>query len=229
VLGRQQVEREHRERGGDDIPLGPRTYRYRLTITVDTPEGERQGSGVIQVRIDFASGLLRAQGWAIWVTVRGEATVVDLGERGLLFALLFSDSSRMSRIEPYTVGEKPFSREKFRGKHYDGISSSEEYAAYLDELIRQKPKAELNRSDLPLLVRFRDLKDFTSVERVDPFNLAASFGSGVTLKRAFVEITDDPVTKTIKELIPPNYADWRRIMRYADPLYIGPEDFRQGL
>ncbi|OAF01137.1 hypothetical protein AYJ54_29000 [Bradyrhizobium centrolobii] len=49
-------------------------------------------------------------------------------------------------------------------------------AAYLDEVKRLKPTGELPLEDFPVLVRFRDPNDPTSVELVDPSNLAASFG-----------------------------------------------------
>ena len=55
---------------------------------------------------------------------------------------------------------------------------------------------------LPVLVRFRDPNNSASVELVDPLDLAVSFGPGVTLKRAFVEITDDPITKGIETRLP---------------------------
>lgn len=43
-------------------------------------------------------------------------------------------------------------------------------------------------TSLPLLVRFRDLNDPLTVEKVDPLNLEASFGPGVKLTRATMEI-----------------------------------------
>lgn len=63
---------------------------------------------------------------------------------------------------------------------------------------RTKPE----RSAYPMLVTFGDLGDPTSVARVDPDDLAASFGEGVSLKRVTVELTDDPVTKGIEERLP---------------------------
>ncbi|WP_066268991.1 hypothetical protein [Blastomonas sp. CCH3-A3] len=51
----------------------------------------------------------------------------------------------------------------------------------------------------PMLVRFRDINDPTTVERVDPDALAASFGEGVKLRRVTVQLTDDPVTKGIEK------------------------------
>ena len=48
-----------------------------------------------------------------------------------------------------------------------------------DRLRALKGRVELAPGDLPLLVRFRDINDPTTVERVDPNDLAASFGPGV--------------------------------------------------
>jgi hypothetical protein len=50
-----------------------------------------------------------------------------------------------------------------------------------------------------MFVRFRDINDPNTVERVDPNNLAASFGPGVRLTRATIEITDAPVTTGIEK------------------------------
>ncbi|MDR4487060.1 MAG: hypothetical protein R3B83_05990 [Nitrospirales bacterium] len=56
-------------------------------------------------------------------------------------------------------------------------------------------KTEIPRSHYPLLVTFTDLTDPTTVKVVDPENLAATFGPGVSLKRLTLEITDEPVTE----------------------------------
>ncbi len=169
----------------------PRTYGYRLTLYVETPEGEKLGSNVVQVTTRFYTGLQRALNSYSSVSVRGEATVADLGSRGLLFVVFRGDTKRGgNNWLPYLeMVEFLFPRQKFQGK-----SSSDEYVAYLDELIRRKPKGDLPLKELPMLVRFRDINDPTTVERVDPDSLAASFGPGVALKRATLEITDDPAT-----------------------------------
>ena len=51
----------------------------------------------------------------------------------------------------------------------------------------------------PKLVYFRDIADPTSVEEVDPDNLAASFGPSVRLKRITVLVTNDDVTTGIEK------------------------------
>lgn len=53
----------------------------------------------------------------------------------------------------------------------------------------------LDPKDYPPLVTFTDLADPKTVRRVDPSDLAATFGSGYTLKAITLEITDDKVTE----------------------------------
>jgi hypothetical protein len=181
------------------------TVRSRLTLVVETPEGERAGSSVSQVTIESPGRLNREIGLSSLRTAgeEGEALVVDLGSRGLLFATLVDESAlRSGRMGVYNAGLVPFPQEKFRGEIGPGIGLKDGYTAYLDELNRRKPKGELPFKYLPMLVRFRDPNDPTSVERVDPLDLASSFGSGVTLKSAFVEITDDPLTRGIEARLP---------------------------
>jgi hypothetical protein len=44
--------------------------------------------------------------------------------------------------------------------------------------------------------------DPATAERVNPFDLAASFGSGIKLQRATIEMTIDPVTTGIEQKLP---------------------------
>jgi hypothetical protein len=189
----------------DGSTTWPRTLRCRRTLTVDTPEGQRSGSSVVEIKTYFPGGLTRAQGYGVIGKGQGEATVVDLGARGLLFATLASEKKLASAGGGYFSGagcNAPFPREKFPGKFVPGQSANNEYTAYLDELNRQKPKGDVPFKYLPMLVRFRDPRDPASVERVDPSDLAASFGAGVKLDRMSIEITDAPLTKGIEAVLP---------------------------
>jgi len=82
----------------DGSTTRPRVVRSRLTLVVDTPEGEQTGSSVTQETISFPGGLTGAQGWAIWRELVGEAVVVDLGSHGVLFSP-FESRSSLSRME----------------------------------------------------------------------------------------------------------------------------------
>jgi hypothetical protein len=198
------------------------TIRYRLTLAVNTPEGIKTGSGVIEVTYAKAVRLLGSSA-EITTGVKGEAVVVDLGKRGILFALLKEGQS--PRSAPEWIVTKAFG---FPG---GGIGSPPD--TDIARLRTLRGKAELPSEELPLLVRFRDIHDPTSVERVDPANLAASFGPGVRLARATIEITDDPVTTGIKKRLPSfgkgtGYAEWFRRLPYNSPIRIGPADFYKG-
>jgi hypothetical protein len=206
----------------DGSTTRPRILRSRLTLVVETPEGERSGSSVSQDTTSFPNGLTRGQGYGILDKLVGEAVVVDLGPRGLLFTT-FETKRDLARggMDNYNAGLAPFPQEKFRGKYQKDMSTNDEYAAYLDELNRLKPRGELAPKYLPVLVRFRDPNDPTSAELVDPLDLAASFGPGVTFKHALVEITDDPVTKGIEARLP-----WLASSKVSPPL--SPQDLTKG-
>lgn len=205
----------------DGSTTRPRTIRSRLTLVVETPEGERSGSTVLQDTIGFPGGLTRAQGWGLWVQLVGEAAVIDLGQRGLLVATLrkqedLTRSGGGGSGGGYNPGLMPFPPEKF---HYPAEASvNEKYAAYIDELNRLKPKSELSLKDVPVLVRFGNPNDPTSAALVDALDLAASFGPGVTFKGATVEITDDPITKGIETRFP-----WLRSSKFSDRLFPAPD------
>ena len=66
------------------------TYRYRLTVEVETPDGMRSGSSVIETNIHDTTGNWWALGEARRASsrVRGEAVFVDLGSGRNVVALL---------------------------------------------------------------------------------------------------------------------------------------------
>jgi hypothetical protein len=56
--------------------------------------------------------------------------------------------------------------------------------------------------ECPLLVRFRDVGDPRTVEAVDPEDLSASFGPGVSLRRLLFELTSDEPEFTLANRLP---------------------------
>ena len=175
-------------------------YRYRLTVEVDTPEGLRSGSSVIEVetRVNSANSIPNPDG--LTRRARGEAVAVELPDGQVLFALLRSEDnvdwakSITFTLAPEGSGESgdPF-QERFDNMLAMGG------AIELPETLGDYNRNLTRTSGRPMLVTFRDPADPTSVERVDPDDLAASFGEGVSLKRITVEMTDDPVTRGIEE------------------------------
>jgi hypothetical protein len=72
----------------------------------------------------------------------------------------------------------------------------------MQTLKERKPKADVPSSLLPMLVRFRDVADPSTVEVVDPRDLERAFGTGVRLRVATIEITDERITRGIRERLP---------------------------
>ena len=152
------------------------SVRYKLTYVVDVKGETRTGSGVIEIRAEDTSKLpLLGRGFGSSAT--GEAVVVDLGDGRFLFSLLNNAA---------TLPFKPFI------EHYKGDNTGIDV---LRTLRSEKPSTELEIEQLPMLVTFSNLSDPKSVRKVNPYNLAATFGSGIKLDNVKLEITDEPVTK----------------------------------
>ena len=166
------------------------TFRYRLTVEVETPQGLRSGSSVIEVQTrDQGRGFPGPEAGGIRHNVRGEAVAVDLPGGRTLFALLKQGGKRafnFPEMAPYWAFSPPAS------------TSNPSFDERHKLVVEGQGVHVLDPSYYPLLVRFRGIHDPTSVELVDPQDLTASFGPGVTLKRVTIEITDDPVTTGIE-------------------------------
>ena len=171
-------------------------YRYRLTVEVDTPEGLKTGSSVIEVRQSMGRSAMNPAGRKINRRVSGEAVAVDIAPGQTLFALLRSDNnvdwaSYVMQMQAPKLAGEPWE------ERFDNMLLLE------GEITLPRtwpPVGHLEeRSAYPMLVTFADLNDPTSVALVDPEALAASFGEGVSLRRSTVAITEDPVTEGIEE------------------------------
>ncbi len=180
----------------DDTP----TYRYRMTVEVDTPQGLKTGSSVIEVDTRLEPNPASPASQRINRRARGQAVTVDLGARGVLFALLRSedDTDYAARIMFLLAPRgRDENGDEFLGRFNNMLKMTEPIELPATQAEINPPLAEMKGR--PMLVTFDDLADPTSVKRVDPDDLAATFGDEVSLKRITVQITDDPVTKGIEK------------------------------
>jgi len=179
----------------------PTKIHHRLTLTIESDGTVYTGSGVIETV--WYPGLKIGGSWFgnIWnVRVRGEAVAVDLGEHGTLFALLTGPATpeaggRHGEFffphNPERILLEAFGIEKNRG----AVMTQD----FLNAISKRRDTVDLPLNKLPMLVRFTNLSDPRSVERVDPNNLPASFWPGVRIVSATLAITDDPVTTGIEK------------------------------
>lgn len=66
--------------------------RYRLTVEVDDNGAIRTGAAVQEENCTFNDGAFKGMGNALNCGIKGEAVVIDLGEKGALFVLLIRDA-----------------------------------------------------------------------------------------------------------------------------------------
>lgn len=170
-------------------------WRQKLTVEVKTPGGPRRGSAVVQVNARFFHG---SMGNEVTYQTKGEATVVEVAPGQYLFALIGGADERF-----YAAA-----RDRF-----DGMDRGE----WLFEIPKQTEPVALTGGTIPLLVTFTDINDPTTVTRVDPGDLAASFGPGVRLTAMTLEVTDDTATEGRVEAVLgwlpriwPNHLDGER-------------------
>ncbi len=169
------------------------SYRFRMTVEVETPQGLRSGSSVMEVRI--ARGLPIGDLSGVSSDVRGEAVVVDLPDGPLFVLLKLPDAGPSLQT---VVGDA------LRGRRAEtpdaamidtAALGSAPPGAYKADLPHHLPYSygsvrhpELNVA-WPMMVRFKDLSDPKSVERVDP--------DAIGVRRIRLETTTAPVTTGI--------------------------------
>jgi len=181
--------------------VAPEPIKYRLTLEVEVNGIVHTGSSVIETRWyyhePFLRGLVNGIPWV--VQTRGEAVTVDLGSRGVLFALL-------TGVETKTRGSNqtyfPDDPQQILLTQFSPVGQGSITPDLLEKLSHRRDVVKLPVAGLPMLVRFRDINDPTTAEQVNPNDLAASFGPGVKLKGATIAITDHHVTVGIEKTLP---------------------------
>lgn len=162
------------------------TWRFKITVEVETPEGLKSGSAVYEMsNADSSAKILNFPEAGNPATLKGEAVVVDLGKRGVLFSLI--------------PGERTFYN-AFPRPGGPGGETTTEGIRYYKNL--KDAKAILKPEQYPMMVIFKDLKDPMSVQRVNTTNLFPQFGEGMSLQDVTIEITDEPITLGIEGKLP---------------------------
>jgi hypothetical protein len=179
------------------------SYRYRLTVEVETPEGIKTGTGVSQCDFSSGTGNFLFAGGASGVS-HSEAIAIDLGQRGTVFVLLIKKQGEQVKTE-YVTGLPQIVMVRAglaRDGRKDNPQRYKQFTDFTREVSQVRGKIPLLISELPTIVRFRDINDPKTVEEVDPANMQATLGPGVKISRAWIEMTDDPATTGIEAKLP---------------------------
>ncbi len=154
------------------------SWHQKMTVEVEVNGKIYSGASVVAMSVFRHPDIPLVHG-NLDFGMEGEAAVVNLPDHRQLFALLTYDAGLAVKAFSDVMSLKD-------------RQSSEKWAI----VTAQKGEVrELAPKDYPLLVTFTDITDPTTVKQVEPANLAATFGPGVSLKRITLEITDEPVTE----------------------------------
>lgn len=160
-------------------------WHQKLTVTVETPAGERTGAAVVEVRAIFGRQVMSQA--EVQYGYSGEATAVEVEPGKYLFALLGGTEERYACAAGKALGwSGPWNPSGDIGR-----------GAWLAEVPRQAglPAVTVTGKCMPLMVIFGDIHDPKSVQRVDPGDLRSSFGPEVRLKAVTLSVTDEAVTE----------------------------------
>jgi hypothetical protein len=165
--------------------LSEHSYRFRVTVEVETPEGVRTGSSVIHFSVRRNPSWF-PPGSGTVPRVVGEAVFVDLGagrdgRQRHLIALL-AHGSNGENPNYYLMPARAF----FTVPGHQGTLAFGGYADRL-EALPLGARAELFGSNIPTLVTFGDLRDPRTARLVAPDHLEEEFGAGYRLRQVWIE------------------------------------------
>lgn len=159
------------------------THHFRLTIEVETPEGLKSGSSVMQSsRIDHVAIPLPGQRYEF--DFRGEAVFVDLGGGKHVIAVL-GFGPRADNVDHVRV---------LALKAWGLQDTSQGWAA----AGARRGQTEITGDLIPTFVTLADLNDPRTARIVHPDEFEKVFGSGTRFRGAKLEITSSPVTREIE-------------------------------
>ena len=184
------------------------SYRYKLTLAVNTPNGVKRGASVGEVTYWQVS--IPAKGIAF--KLNGEALYLDLGPGARpLIALLGSYLHQKDDKAAHWVRDAGPGVGLMR-RIYD-LTPSENYLDDVPRIAQMRGAHKINPADLPDLVTFTDANDPKSVIEVDPNALQETLGPNVSWNEITLESTDEPVTKGIELKLPWIEAYFRKNFR----------------
>jgi hypothetical protein len=162
------------------------SYRFRMEVDVQTPAGLRSGSSVFEVSAQKQL-TLTAETRPLLAAIKGQAVIVDLPEGPIFVLLRMHQGSRFDSLESAaTFGLAP----EIQPTDWRSFWK----ATKLLSRFWTSRSSELPPDEWPYVVRFRDVRDPTTIEEVPP--------SKVGIKEIRIKTTHDAVTTGIEKRLP---------------------------
>ncbi|MBR0826927.1 hypothetical protein JQ596_15370 [Bradyrhizobium manausense] len=163
------------------------SYRYRLTINIEVDGKIHSGSSVIEVK--WRGGPVIGDGGPFGPSVKGQAALLDLGDRGVVVATLINDES-YGPAKDGALGALWVAAEAF-GNH----STVPE----IPQLPDLHGKRDLALTKLPRLLWFSNPQDPMTARKLLVQEIPETFGPSARFAGASVEITSDPIVIDIRQ------------------------------
>ena len=174
------------------------SWYQQLTVTIATPAGQVVGSSVTSVTRH--AGIKSMGEMSLGRTsLRGEALAIEVTPGRWMFVLIGRQENLLYAMLT-------------AAKH-------ETYAEALPRILQQTTPLTVPPDYYPMMATFTDITDPKTVQQVDPADLAATFGPGVSLVSVMVEVTDEPVTEGIINamvLDTPDYKSLKLVWQEID-------------
>lgn len=159
------------------------TYRLRLTVEVEANGDAKTGSSVIEVEGNRQPNIGGAP--PISYRYRGDAVFIDLGDgRCVVTTLGFGANGNGDLLYSLAPNSLHMTTEEIARPTAAGL------------------RADLPQRLIPTMVTFADFADPKTARIVRPDEFEQVFQSTVHFKRAWIEVTADPVTRKIETKLP---------------------------
>ncbi len=174
------------------------TNRFRLTIEVETSEGLKSGSSVLQTTFWESGGWGPIEARGVRASAKGEAVYVDLGKGEFVIAILGWGMKGQDQNKIFGLTRAALAP----GRNIDWQHENE-----------LKGRGTLPPEYVPTFVTFINPNDPKTARIVPLDALEKVIRPGVRFRRAFIETTKDPVTRTLSAKLPwlphPSYLSGR--------------------
>jgi hypothetical protein len=177
------------------------SWNVRMTVEIATPEGVKTGSSVWRIHHDNEPQILPNQSGAYYVD-RGEAIEIDLGRRGIVFALLRGadlnvDYSHVIAFTVFPLGEKTppgtvatLAPQQFPlFVHFKNMDDPRTVETVYGDILREKAIPSNNLFQKP-------------TEQIRVNRMADVFGSGVAITSVSMEVTKDSPKLALQRILP---------------------------
>lgn len=166
--------------------------RYRITVTVETPEGIKTGSAVREAARYKEPSILPDQGGVFYNITRGEAVVVDLGQRGVLFVLLGGEDEAKQIFNLFSGVQKV--------RHIELLSKNRPLRLFYFRNISDPLTVSPAQDVIKCSPHVEDCGN--GMRELPLLTMEKAFGSGVTLKSFDVTQTKQSFNDDVQNFLP---------------------------